>query len=74
MKFDKELRRKISLGLAMTLGFGTLLFWYWIHIRWAEVREDHQRSWPCASYASYPMRDVPLRCLPGAGGESKNDQ
>ena len=42
MKFDKELRRKISLGLAMTLGFGTLLFWYWIHIRWAEVREDHQ--------------------------------
>lgn len=63
------------LVLVTTLGFGTLVFWYWIHIEMAEVREEHQKSWPCASYAAYPMRDVPLRCLPASGGgDAKNAQ
>ncbi len=67
LKFDKELRRKISVVFATVLGFGTLVVWFWMHVKMAEVRDEHQKSWPCASYASYPVRDVPLRCLPGAG-------
>ena len=65
LKFDKELRRKITVALVTILGFGTLVVWFWMHVKMAEVRDEHQKSWPCASYASYPVRDVPLRCLPG---------
>ena len=76
LKFDKELRRKITVALVTIFGFGTLAFWLWFSARMAEVRDEHQKSWPCASYASYPVRDVPLRCLPGAssgGGPSQSE-
>ena len=50
------------------LGFGALVFWYWIHIEIAETREERQKSWPCASY--HVPRDVPLRCLPNSPRET----
>lgn len=65
LRHSKELWRKITLVFATVLGFGTLVVWFWMHVKMAETRDEHQKTWPCASYASYPMRDVPLRCLPG---------
>jgi hypothetical protein len=61
----KEIRRQVSVILAIGGGLGALLFWWWMHWAMAEAREEHQHSWPCASFATYPVRDVPLRCLPG---------
>lgn len=69
----RELRRKIELGLAMVLGLGALIFWYWIHWKMAVERDEHERTWPCASFESYPVRDVPLRCLPGAASSDGRD-
>jgi hypothetical protein len=66
MKLDAEFRRKVWLTLSVMGGIGAMVLWYWMHWVMAEARDEHQRTWPCASFASYPMRDVPLRCLPGA--------
>ena len=60
----KEIRRKISLALAIAGGIAAMVAWWGIHIMAAESRDEHLRTWPCPSFASYPMRDVPLRCLP----------
>lgn len=76
LRFDKELRRKISLVFATILGFGTLVVWVWMLVGMAEARDEHWKTWPCASFTSYPMRDVPLRCLPGAssGGSASPER
>jgi len=60
----KEIRRKVEVALAVAIGIATMGAWWGIHIVAAESRDEHLKTWPCSSFASYPMRDVPLRCLP----------
>jgi hypothetical protein len=67
-----EFLRKVTLVLSVLGGLSAFVLWYWLHWQMAETREEHQKTWPCASYASYPMRDVPLRCLPGTPDVAKD--
>jgi len=65
----KDWKEKVVFVLAAAVGIAAMAAWWGIHIVAAESRDEHLKTWPCSSFASYPMRDVPLRCLP----EIRND-